>query len=265
MKQNNDILLHKITKHSNMMIPFSEQVKSNKFPKQNMDLLGTTKVLKYRDRFVSTSEGDSIPSAGRPEDDTSFVKVGTTTYEDQIVQQKSFIILRADISFPYKYIAISTDYTRVISGIMNVETNTIADYIIPVAAYQLDDYIGLAVNDMYAGSIYYNPANVIAVDDSEPCYSILMEECSEEDSITKFKKDEKYIRFVFGDECMSVIQGYYDGNFNYHPINSVEEFYRYNPKRSINDVVNIRKELFKDLSIVVNDQEGDSNEENLDS
>lgn len=263
MKQNNDILLHKITKHSNVMIPFSEQVKSNKFPKQNMDLLGTTRVLKYRDRFVSTSEGDNIPSSGRPEDDTPFVKVGTTTYEDQIVQQKSFIILRADISFPYRYIAISTDYTRVIVGSMDAENNTIADYIVPVAAYQLDDYIGLVVNDMYAGSIYYNPANVIAVDDSEPCYSILMEECSVVNTETKFKKNDKYIRFVLGDECMSVIQGYHDGDFAYHPINSVEEFYKYNPKRSINDVVNIRKELFKDLSIV-DDQEEDSDEEILD-
>lgn len=272
MKQNYDILLHKATKHSNMMIPFSLNVYGDKYPAQNNDIVGTTRILKYRDRFVATSENDEIPDNGRPYDDEKFIPFSSLTKENDLIQQKSFVILRADIEPPYRYIAISTDYSRVITGIMKYEKDAestaveIDESIIPVAAFQTDDYIGLVVEDMYPKSTDTINANVIAVDAGEPCNTILMESVDRNDERYKFNitNNQQYsVRFVFGDECMSKVTGYYDYDLVFTPLNTLEDFYKYNPQRSINDVINLRKQLFTNVGVIVNQE--DINEEDSDS
>lgn len=273
MKQNFDILLHKATKHSNRMIPFSLNVSNDKYPAQNNNIVGTTRVLKYRDRFIATSENDEIPDNGRPHDDEKFIPFSSLTKENDIIQQNSFIILRADIEPPYRYIAISTDYSKVITGMMVTMKssentyNDIDESIIPVATFQTNDYIGLVVEDMYPGSIYTIDADVIAVDSGEPCNVILMEYVDRNDEKYRFNlinNQQHSVRFVFGDECMSKVVGYYNNsNLAFIPLNNLEDFYIYNPQKSFNDIIRLRKQLFSNIAIVVDQEE--NNEEDSDS
>lgn len=273
MKQNFDILLHRATKHSNIMIPFSLNVSNSKYPAQNNNIVGTTRVLKYRDRFIATSENDEIPDNGRPHDDEKFVPFSSLIKENDLIKQNSFIILRADIESPYRYIAISTDYSKIITGMMVAVKSSESMYseidesIIPVATFQTDDYIGLAVEDMYPESLFTINADVIAVDAGEPCNAILMEYVDRNDEKYRFNliNNQQYsIRFVFGDECMSKVIGYYDdSDLELIPINSLEDFYIYNPQKSFNDVIKLRKQLFSNVAIVVDQEE--NNEEDSDS
>ena len=115
MKQKEQILMHsKITKHTNLMIPFSDHVTALGFPEQNKQLLNTIVTLQYRNRYIADKEAVNIPSSGRPKDDISFIEAGIHNGDDNIIFSNNFRILRADITEPYKYIAISTDYNGVI-------------------------------------------------------------------------------------------------------------------------------------------------------
>ena len=115
MKQTDQILMHsKITKHSNLMIPFSDHVSALEFPEQNKQLLNTIVTLQYRNRYIADKRSVNIPSCGRPKDDIPFIEAGISTGDDNIIFSNDFRILRADITKPYKYIAISVDYKDII-------------------------------------------------------------------------------------------------------------------------------------------------------
>ena len=79
MKKHDDILLHLLTKHTNLQVPFSDYVKSDKFPAQISELLNTEVNIKYRNYYKTDLEtetraaviirnGEKVSS--RPSDDT---------------------------------------------------------------------------------------------------------------------------------------------------------------------------------------------------
>lgn len=240
MKQKEQILMHsKITKHSNLMIPFSDHVTVLGFPEQNKQLLNTIVTLQYRNRYIADKEAVNIPSSGRPKDDISFIEAGIHDGDGNIIFSNNFRILRADITEPYKYIAISTDYKYIIVGKMS-EDGEIDKEIYPVTMFQMSEYIGLQTTNMYVGKLELTEAVVLALDNGEPCNAVIME---------YIDKDTKTVRFVLGDECFSVIIGYIDTDFNFKELNTLEDLRGYNMNRSITDISNLREYLLSDITI----------------
>lgn len=241
MKQHEDILLHKqITKHSNLMIPFSDHVTAFKFPKQNEQLLNTTVTLKYRDRHIADKEAVNIPSSGRPKDDVVFSEADINKEgDDNIIFTSDFIILRADISDPYKYIAVSTDYRHIIVGKM-LENGEINTEIYPVSMIQMSEYIGLYTTNMYFAKLDLVDAVIISADNGEPCNAVILE---------YIDKSTNTVRFVLGDECFSPIKGYYDLELNIQPITSLEDLRKYNINRTLLEIMKLREYLLKDINI----------------
>lgn len=240
MKQHEDILLHRdITKHSNLMIPFSDHVTAFKFPQQNKELLNTIVTLQYRNRYIADKEAVNIPSLNRPKDDVVFREADIKEGDENIIFKGNFIILRADISEPYKYIAISTDYNHIVIGKMTSE-GLIDNSIYPVTMVQMTEYIGLCVTNMYFAKLDLTDAIVLSVDGGEPCNAVIME---------YIDKDKNIVRFVLGDECFSVIHGYIDLDFKYNKIDTVEDLRDYNINRTNLEISQLRKHVLKDINI----------------
>lgn len=241
MKQNDDILLHRqITKHSNLMIPFSDHVTAFKFPKQNEQLLNTTVTLKYRDRHISDKEAINIPSSGRPKDDVVFTEADINKEgDDNIIFTRDFIILRADITEPYKYIAVSTDYRHIVIGKM-AEDGDINTEIYPVSMLQMSEYIGLYTTNMYFAKLDLVDGVILSVDSGEPCNAVILE---------YIDKDTNTVRFVLGDECFSPIKGYYDLDMNIQPITCLEDLRKYDINRTSLEIMKLREYLLKDINI----------------
>lgn len=210
-------LLHKVTKHTNLMIPHSDYITATEFPEQISELLNTTISLYYRDHRYTDNEilrkeatkyykGEEISS--RPSDDTEFVP---RPYGPEDIEQpndlffKEFIVLRADTTAPYRFIAVSTDYNVMIISSTEIEPVTqrykFLD-IVPVYPTQMNEYIGLAVYNKYPGEIPEIPAVTLRVDATEPCYSVLMEILGSTGTV----------RFLLGDEIVTRIQDYFDPN-----------------------------------------------------
>lgn len=239
MKQNDDILLHKsITKHSNLMIPLSEYVTAFKYPTQNEQLINTTVTLKYRDRYISDKDSYHVPSSGRPKDDAPFKKPGDMKGEEDIIFTGKFKILRADTSAPFIFIAVSTDYKHIVTG--KTDENGILAHVYPVAMFQMSEYIGLCVIDMYFGALELTDAVILAVDNGEPCNAVIME---------YIDKDKNQVRFVLGDECFSVIKGYIDKSFKLQKLESLDDLRNYKMNRTVLECAKLREYLLKDIII----------------
>lgn len=245
MKQNDDVLLHRrITKHSNLMIPFSDHVTAFKFPSQNEQLINTTVTLKYRDRYIADKDAYSTPSSGRPKDDIVYTKPGEMRGDEDIIFTGEFRILRADTSAPFIFIGISTNYKYIIIG--KTDENNILTDIYPVAMFQMSEYIGLCVTDMYFGKLDLVDAVVLAADHGEPCNAVIMEYLDE---------DKKQVRFVLGDECFSVLRGYLDKSFKQQKLETLDDLRDYKMNRTINECIELRKHLLKDIIINPNMEE----------
>ena len=240
MKQNDDVLLHRrITKHSNLMIPFSDHVTAFKFPTQNEQLINTTVTLQYRDRYIADKDAYSTPSSGRPKDDTVYIAPGEMKEDlGDIIFTGNFRILRADNSAPFIFIGISTNYKYIITGKTN--ENGIRTDIYPVAMFQMSEYIGLCVTDMYFGKLDLVDAVVLAADHGEPCNAVIME---------YIDKEKKQVRFVMGDECFSVLRGYLDKSFKQQKLETLDDLRDYKMNRTINECIELRKYLLKDIVI----------------
>lgn len=240
MKQNDDVLLHRrITKHSNLMIPFSDHVTAFKFPTQNEQLINTTVTLKYRDRYIADKEAYSTPSSGRPKDDTLYMTPGEMKEDlGDIIFTGEFRILRADTSAPFIFIGISTNYKYIVTG--KTDENGIRTDIYPVAMFQMSEYIGLCVTDMYFGKLDLVDAVVLAADHAEPCNAVIME---------YIDKEKKQVRFVMGDECFSVLRGYLDKSFKQQKLETLDDLRDYKMNRTINECIELRKYLLKDIVI----------------
>ena len=169
MKKLNDVLLHLITKHTNLQLPFSDYVKSDKFPTQISELLNSEVNIKYRNYY-----------------------------------EEPFIVLRADAEKPFRLIAVSKDYSKIIINSTEVINDNYL-FLTKVSEYpiQMNEYIGLQCEDQYAGDIVNLKSVTLRVDKCEPCYSVLME----------YIGDNK-VRFILGDEVISKIIMYQDDNID---------------------------------------------------
>lgn len=256
MFNKDDILLHKVTKHTNRMIPFSNYVKIDSFPEQNSQLLNTTATLQYRNRNIADKDAYNIPSAGRPIDDEPFVEAGNHEGDEDIIFTDRFVVLRADKSEPFVFIAISLDYRHMIVGKTN-EDRSINQNIYPVEAIQMNEWIGLYFNDTYfRDAKLINeilPAVMLSCDANEPCLCVIMEYIDE---------PNKVVRFVLGDECFSEITGYIDDALEIHDLDTIEKFRNYNVNLTESEIVALRKALLADIKIYKSDENEETGEDN---
>ena len=208
MKKHDDILLHLLTKHTNLQVPFSDYVKSNKFPAQISELLNTEVNIKYRNYYKTDLEvetraaviirnGEKVSS--RPSDDSQQLEdrepLSYEKEEKPFYYEEPFIVLRADAEKPFRLIAVSKDYSKIIVNSTEVIDGNYL-FLTKVSEYpiQMNEYIGLQCEDQYAGDIVSLKSVTLRVDKCEPCYSVLME----------YIGDNK-VRFILGDEVMSKI------------------------------------------------------------
>ena len=175
VQQLKDDLLHKRTKHTNYSGPVPGYITADSFPSQDNSILGTVRLLKYRDMNVQDRSNLSKCELADPHD----------VYEDE------FMIVRCDNTEPFVTIGIREKDAMVIW----VGDSRKMDTYVDMYPLQLDQYIGIKVLDQY----YTQPTGIEAVtfrvDDGEPCNTVL---CEVTDNTGK-------IRFVLGDECMSKI------------------------------------------------------------
>ena len=226
MKKHDDILLHLLTKHTNLQVPFSDYVKSNKFPTQISELLNTEVNIKYRNYYETDLEtgtraaviirnGEKVSS--RPSDDSQQLEDREPLlYEKEekpFYYEEPFIVLRADAEKPFRLIAVSKDYSKIIVNSTEVIDGNYL-FLTKVSEYpiQMNEYIGLQCEDQYAGDIVSLKSVTLRVDKCEPCYSVLMENIG-----------DNQIRFILGDEAMSkIIMNQDDNTFFREPLTDAE-------------------------------------------
>ena len=212
-----DVLLHKLTKHTNVSIPYSRYISGDTFPEQDSELLNTVITLKYRDHNIIETPEDS--EANRPPDDEPFepFESNHTSGDPYEVYSIDCIVVRADSSEPFRLIAISTDYTRILVNSTRIGTDGEPAYKHLVSEYPVQDnkFFGLEIKNQYAGEINELNAVSIRCDSCEPCYAVLME----------FLGTTNMIRFVLGDEMFSILRDYYDinGDYDYNNAGAKEE------------------------------------------
>ena len=169
------LLLHNRTRHNNFEFPRSNYIGIDTFPEQDLSLLGTVQKLKYRNMYlVDREKEDTVPSE---------------LYDEYIVHEDEFTIVRCDNIEPYVMIGLRLDGKVVLVTDSMCWNNKITIY--PVQMY---DYLGIKVSDQYYATRTETTATVIRVDDGEPCNTVLME-----------LLPERKMRFVLGDECQSKI------------------------------------------------------------
>ncbi len=231
MRKEYDIMLHLLTRHTNLVQPYSDYVTATEFPEQITELLNTEVTIKYRNHYLSDisliekpatiiRDGETISS--RPSDDAQQMEARkipeTEEKESPFVQEdKKFRIVRADAAEPYRLIAISTDYEVIV--VNSTKKDDSGEYafktLVSEYATQLNEYVGLGCYDQYAGVITELKAATIRVDATEPCYSVLME----------FLGSTGVVRFILGDEAASMLYDYYDidGSRDYNAKHAEEE------------------------------------------
>lgn len=203
-KQLFDLLLHKLSRHSNREVPWSNGIITpTVFPVQITSLVGTTVSLRYRDHNkLNTSDFRRIRTANRPNDDTDFIPASTGPedydYDINDILTANFKILRADNAEPYVFIGVSEDYTAII---VSSTKQVNGDYIFrtQVEEYpgQINELVGISVHDQYVGTTSeVTNAVTLRVDSGEPCHSVIME------------KVNNKCRFILGQEAMSNLYGY---------------------------------------------------------
>ena len=226
MKKHDDILLHLLTKHTNFQVPFSDYVKSDKFPTQISELLNTEVNIKYRNYYETDLEtgiraaviirnGEKVSS--RPSDDIQQLEdreaLSYEKEEKPFYYEEPFIVLRADAEKPFRLIAVSKDYSKIIVNSTEVIDGNYL-FLTKVSEYpiQMNEYIGLQCEDQYAGDIASLKSVTLRVDKCEPCYSVLMEYIG-----------GNKVRFILGDEAMSkIIMNKDDNTFFREPLTDAE-------------------------------------------
>lgn len=210
--QSNDVLLHKLTQHSNVDLPVSPYVGYDKFPEQNKDLLGTEVSIKIRDRSKVDVSIDDISSEDFRESNFDYIN-NIWTYK--------FKVIRCDSTEPYRMVCVSKDYSKVI-----VTDSRKYDEIVSIYPDQIDRYMGMKVDDQYIADTREYAGVVIACDNGEPCNSVIVESLP----------DTAQIRIVLEDECQSKID-------KIMRIDNIESYH----KRT--DIILLRKTLLEDKDI----------------
>lgn len=206
--QDYDVLLHKMTKHTNLSIPYSDFVHGTKLPEQNTDLLNTILTLKYKNDYNVPTE---LP--------------GPEKHYDDFYTLKNFRILRCDKTEPFKMVGITEDYEIiVVLDSRNYENE------VPRYAIQATQYIGISCKDQYVTLLEDIESYTLRVDESEPCLAVIAEYISEEE-----------FRIVLGDECFTKCYKYIDDpNTDPHTMD-----YRYNRYLLSSDIIRLRKNILR--------------------
>ena len=213
-----DVLLHKLTKHTNVSMPFCKYISGNVFPTQIPELLNTDITLKYRNHYLV--DNSDLPCIGRPSDDTEYRPKsydGPEFNGDQNdVYSGTFTVIRADGSEPFRLIAVSKDYKKILINSTKVKDGAY-EFLTKISEYSVQDnmFFGLDVRDQYAGELNELKAVSVRVDEGEPCYSVMLE----------FLGATNYIRFILGDEAFTAINTYLDldEQFDYNNATAKEE------------------------------------------
>lgn len=229
MKKEYDVMLHLLTRHTNLVQPYSDYVQPNIFPEQISELLNTEVTIKYRNHYLSDRSlneraatiirnGEIISS--RPSDDRQQIETRVSKVEEDefpFVSEGTFRIVRADATPPYRLIGISTNYQFIIvnSSEQDESGEYAFTYLVSEYPTQLNEYIGLECYNQYGGEIQELRAATLRVDATEPCYSILIE----------FLGSTGIARFILGDEAASILYDYYDidGSSDYNAKHATEE------------------------------------------
>ena len=251
VKQSSDNLLHKLTKHTNISVPFSKYVLRESFPEQDSDKLDKIYKLQYRDRRL-INPNDTLKNRPRPLDDlqrSNAIPDRPEKYEEPDITQDKFRIIRFDKTEPYKFIAVSENYKHCLVGNSqyDIESQVL------VSTKQFSQYIGLIGFDQYVTDLTDTKCVVFSVDNLEPLHSVLIE----------FLPNGTF-RAVLEEECFTKLYDYYNSSFLgvsgltkqllfAHNMNNIEELEEENMKkldplqynRLLDDkgIANIRREI----------------------
>ena len=215
-----DILLHNLSRHTNLSQPYSDYVKSDSFPEQDSELLNKEVTIKYRN-YKIVEEDKEVTKVHRPKDDIDLItghhNTGPEDYDINDVYTDAFKVVRADKAEPYVLIGISKDYSKIIVNSTKPMENGKLEYTEKISIYprQINELIGLELSDQFVGEIDEIKATSLRIDDGEPCYSVLME----------ILGSTGYVRFILGDEVQSIVRDYYDdkGINDYNGMDSSED------------------------------------------
>ena len=200
VKQSSDNLLHKLTKHTNISVPFSKYVLRETFPEQDSDKLDKIYKIQYRDRRL-INPNDTLKNRPRPLDDlqrSNVIPDRPEKYEEPDITQDKFRIIRFDKTEPYKFIAVSENYKHCLVGNSqyDIESQVL------VSTKQFSQYIGLIGFDQYITDLTDTKCVVFSVDNLEPLHSVLIE----------FLPDGTF-RAVLEEECFTKLYDYYNSRF----------------------------------------------------
>lgn len=194
VEQLKDDLLHKRTIHTNLSVPFQENITPESFPQQNTELLDSYVTIRYRNMYIVDRE-----------------LTGPELYEPHDIYEANCRVLRCDLEEPYRMIVMSDNYQFLLVTDSRYWEEKVVQY--PI---QFNEFIGITVYDQYAGIIPEVKGVTLRVDNGEPCYSVIME----------FLADN-VVRFLIGDECFSKLYDYYgvDNDWNGRdPVDYQEEY-----------------------------------------
>lgn len=211
-QQLEDILLHKLTHHTNLSVPYSDYISVDKFPKQDLSKLNTIRELKFRNYYRIDPEEDQLTNESKA--------------EMHDIYTAKFLIVRCDIEEPYKLIGISEDYYHII---VQDSRHTDSD-VVSIYPHQMSEYIGLKTSSQYPANFNHLDGVTLRVDNTEPCLSVIAEFI-----------DEETVRFVLGDESFFKITGYYYKNSK--ALNELNDF------KSLEDIALLRKFIMKGKKI----------------
>lgn len=180
VRQLYDVLLHKKTHHTNYFSPKSEYVTNTKFPKQDISMLASEVVLKYRNHYIPDFDEEELSDVEK--------------IDPHDIYENKFIVVRFDITEPYVMISISKDFMFCIVSDSRYYKNTVEKY--PV---QISKYIGITVYNQFVATREEIRGATIRVDNGEPTFSVIAEILS-----------DGSVRVLLGDECYSKLYDYYD-------------------------------------------------------
>lgn len=164
-----DRLLNSITHHTNLEHPYSNDISSIIFPAQNSNKLGRTVKLRYVNRYIPDVNYTDDTS---PEEYESSMIIDNEN--DELIRnifEDEFIIIRYDLSSPFKIIFLSVDYKVMLIGDSRTynDSNRVFKY-----PKQIEEYIGLYMNNRYSDSEITRSV-LFSCDSTEPGYSIIAE------------------------------------------------------------------------------------------
>lgn len=192
VEQLKDDLLHHRTRHTNLMVPYSDYVKGDKFPIQDLNLLDTYVDIRFRNMYKVELPEEYLSKQEK--------------LDPRDIYTAHCRVLRCDSTEPYRMICISDTYEFIFVTDSRYWQETVVQY--PI---QFNEFIGIKVFDQYVGEIPEIKGVTLRVDNGEPCYSVIIE----------FLADNQ-VRFVIGDECFSKLYDYYGEDNDYDGRDSVD-------------------------------------------